>query len=387
MKKNMITYKDKVYTSKEFAGEFGLSAAYINKKLHDGVEIEELLSTPRRLSSAIIYNNKKYKLSEFSEEFNIKFTTIKAALESGIGVHEFIDKMKQSEFKSDIEKPKYITIDEYIKNNTNNTGRKIEEALADDNLEENNTINKIYGPIMIQNTNNLVYIVKTYAEQLNTEINLIDYENINGDIALIKKLVKAPNSVNIFYFNGCEYSNIFFKTINSLISSAYNNIYYMITMDVESQLVDHLMLYYAGVLSEACKDYLFDVHINLVSKDTHFYKVQKYISDTNINTKGMNYIENKDDKFILSISKYIINNKYINNRTAIKSDEFDSIFGNFFKMRNKEITKENMNNLVNKLLDLEFLEYNPETNNYSEYYTFNLTNVKQELRRLKKSRA
>ena len=387
MKRNVITYKDKEYTTKEFSGEFGISAVYINKKLHDGVEIEELLSTPRRLSSAIIYNNKKYKLSEFSEEFNIKFTTIKAALEAGIGVHEFIDKMKQSEFKSDIEKPKYIPIDECIKNIANNTGRKIEEALADDNLEENNTINKVYAPVMIQNTNELVSMVRTYAEQLNTEINLIDYENINGDIALVKKIIKEPNSVNIFYFNGCEYSNIFFKTMNSLISSAYNNIYYMITMDVESQLVDHLMLYYAGVLSEACKDYLFDVHINLVSKDTHFYKVQKYISDTNINTKGINYVHNKDDKFILSISKYIINNKYINNRTAIKSDEFNSIFGNFFKMRNKEITKENMNNLLNKLIDLEFLEYNPETNNYSEYYTFNLTNVKQELRRLKKSRA
>ena len=387
MKRNVITYKDKEYTTKEFSGEFGISAVYINKKLHDGVEIEELLSTPRRLSSAIIYNNKKYKLSEFSEEFNIKFTTIKAALEAGIGVHEFIDKMKQSEFKSDIEKPKYIPIDECIKNIANNTGRKIEEALADDNLEENNTINKVYAPVMIQNTNELVSMVRTYAEQLNTEINLIDYENINGDIALVKKIIKEPNSVNIFYFNGCEYSNIFFKTMNSLISSAYNNIYYMITMDVESQLVDHLMLYYAGVLSEACKDYLFDVHINLVSKDTHFYKVQKYISDTNINTKGINYVHNKDDKFILSISKYIINNKYINNRTAIKSDEFNSIFGNFFKMRNNEITKENMNNLLNKLIDLEFLEYNPETNNYSEYYTFNLTNVKQELRRLKKSRA
>ena len=387
MKRNVITYKDKEYTTKEFSGEFGISSVYINKKLHDGVEIEELLSTPRRLSSAIIYNNKKYKLSEFSEEFNIKFTTIKAALEAGIGVHEFIDKMKQSEFKSDIEKPKYIPIDECIKNIANNTGRKIEEALADDNLEENNTINKVYAPVMIQNTNELVSMVRTYAEQLNTEINLIDYENINGDIALVKKIIKEPNSVNIFYFNGCEYSNIFFKTMNSLISSAYNNIYYMITMDVESQLVDHLMLYYAGVLSEACKDYLFNVHINLVSKDTHFYKVQKYISDTNINTKGINYVHNKDDKFILSISKYIINNKYINNRTAIKSDEFNSIFGNFFKMRNKEITKENMNNLLNKLIDLEFLEYNPETNNYSEYYTFNLTNVKQELRRLKKSRA
>ena len=244
---------------------------------------------------------------------------------------------------------------------------------------------KIVSPIILRNTKELVSMVKTYAERLNTEINLIDYENITGDIALIKKLVKEPNSINIFYFNACEYSNIFFKTVNNLTS--YNNIYYMTTMETESQLVDHLMLYYAGVLSEVCKDYLFDVHINLVSKDTHFYKVQKYISDITINAKGMNYIDNKDDKFILSISKYIINNKYINNRTAIKSNEFDSIFGNFFKIKNKKITKENMNNLINKLVDLEFLEYNPETNNYSEYYTFNLTNVKQELRRLKKSRA
>lgn len=376
MKRNMITYKDKEYTTKEFSGEFGINVNYINKGIHDNKSIDTILAVPRRANSKIIYNNKSYKLSEFAEEFDINISTIKSALISGVGITEFMNKMNQKS------KPNK-TLSDLI--NDINTIPGKENCVERYFQHKEEYTCKIVNPIILRNTNELVSMVKTYVEQLNTEINLIDYENITGDIALIKKLVKEPNSINIFYFNACEYSNIFFKTMNNLTS--YNNIYYMTTMEAESQLVDHLMLYYAGVLSEACKDYLFDVHINLVSKDTHFYKVQKYISDITINAKGMNYIDNKDDKFILSISKYIINNKYINNRTAIKSDEFDSIFGNFFKMKNKKITKENMNNLVNKLVDLEFLEYNPETNNYSEYYTFNLTNVKQELRRLKKSRA
>lgn len=376
MKRNMITYKDKEYTTKEFSGEFGINVNYINKGIHDNKSIDTILAVPRRANSKIIYNNKSYKLSEFAEEFDINISTIKSALISGVGITEFMDKMNQKS------KPNKTLSD--LINDINTIPGK--ENYAESNVQHKEKYTyKIFNPIMLRNTIKLVSMVKAYVEQLNTEINLIDYENITDDIALIKKLVKEPNSINIFYFNACEYSNIFFKTVNNLTS--YNNIYYMTTMEAESQLVDHLMLYYAGVLSEVCKDYLFDVHINLVSKDTHFYKVQKYISDITINAKGMNYIDNKDDKFILSISKYIINNKYINNRTAIKSNEFDSIFGNFFKMKNKKITKENMNNLVNKLVDLEFLEYNPETNNYSEYYTFNLTNVKQELRRLKKSRA
>lgn len=377
MKRNVITYKDKEYTTKEFSGEFGINVNYINKAIHDKKDIDTVLSVPRRSNSTVIYNNKSYKLSEFAEEFDITISTIKSALTDGIGITEFMNKMNQ---KSKANK----TLSDLINDINTIPGREnYVESYVKHNEEYTCETNKIANPIILRNTNELVSMVRTYAEQLNTEINLIDYENINGDIALVKKIVKEPNSINIFYFNACEYSNIFFKTMNNL--TVYNNIYYMITMETESQLVDHLMLYYAGVLSEACKDYIFDVHINLVSKDTHFYKVQKYISE--LNTKGMNYIDNKDDKFILSISKYIINNKYINNRTAIKADEFGSIFNNFFKMRNKEVTKENMNNLVNKLVDLEFLEYNPETNNYSEYYTFNLTNVKQELRRLKKSRA
>lgn len=376
MKRNMITYKDKEYTTKEFSGEFGINVNYINKGIHDNKSIDTILAVSRRSNSKVIYNNKSYKLSEFAEEFDINISTIKSALTSGIGITEFMNKMNQ---KSKTNK----TLSDVINAMNTIPGR---ENYVERYFKHNEECTcKIVSPIILRNTKELVSMVKTYAERLNTEINLIDYENITGDIALIKKLVKEPNSINIFYFNACEYSNIFFKTVNNLTS--YNNIYYMTTMETESQLVDHLMLYYAGVLSEVCKDYLFDVHINLVSKDTHFYKVQKYISDITINAKGMNYIDNKDDKFILSISKYIINNKYINNRTAIKSNEFDSIFGNFFKMKNKKITKENMNNLINKLVDLEFLEYNPETNNYSEYYTFNLTNVKQELRRLKKSRA
>lgn len=376
MKRNVITYKDKEYTTKEFAKEFGINVNYINKGIRDNKSIDTILAVPRRSNSKVIYNNKSYKLSEFAEEFDINISTIKSALTSGIGITEFMNKMNQ---KSKTNK----TLSDVINAMNTIPGR---ENYVERYFKHNEECTcKIVSPIILRNTKELVSMVKTYTERLNTEINLIDYENITGDISLIKKLVKEPNSINIFYFNACEYSNIFFKTVNNLTS--YNNIYYMTTMETESQLVDHLMLYYAGVLSEVCKDYLFDVHINLVSKDTHFYKVQKYISDITINAKGMNYIDNKDDKFILSISKYIINNKYINNRTAIKSDEFDSIFGNFFKMKNKKITKENMNNLINKLVDLEFLEYNPETNNYSEYYTFNLSNVKQELRRLKKSRA
>lgn len=376
MKRNIITYKNKEYTTKEFSGEFGINVNYINRGIHDNKSIDTILAIPRRSNSKVIYNNKSYKLSEFAEEFGINISTIKSALISGVGITEFMNKMNQKS------KPNK-TLGDLI-NDINTIPGKENYVESNAKHKEEYTC-KIVNPIILRNTNELVSMVKTYTEQLNTEINLIDYENITGDIALIKKLVKEPNSINIFYFNACEYSNIFFKTVNNLTS--YNNIYYMTTMEAESQLVDHLMLYYAGVLSEVCKDYLFDVHINLVSKDTHFYKVQKYISDITINAKGMNYIDNKDDKFILSISKYIINNKYINNRTAIKANEFDSMFGNFFKMKNKKITKENMNNLVNKLVDLEFLEYNPETNNYSEYYTFNLTNVKQELRRLKKSRA
>ncbi len=209
------------------------------------------------------------------------------------------------------------------------------------------------------------------------KINLIDFENVSKD-KIVKDIVNDPLNLNIFFFNGCIYSNDFYKLTSN--SVALN--YYIISLEVEDQLIDHLLLYYLGALSN--DSLLSNIKFNIVSKDTHFYKLRKYINTINIDNIGLNYISDINGKFIYSLSNYIINNNYIHNNTCLFKKEFQMIFGNFFKLRNKVINNEEIDKLINILLELEFITLNPETDNTSEYYTINLIKIKQENRRLRK---
>lgn len=358
-----VTFKNKDYSITEFAHEFGLGIATVSRKLKAGNDIEDIVRCNRMKTTTVEYNGNRYKLSELCTEFGVSISTLMNALKAGIGIHEFMDKLKHSEKPNEFNK-----FEQQIK--TTNEKPDPEISVLND---------KEILPVMVKDPVNLAEIIAGKCKKFNT-VNLIDFENLSDNHSIINELLKE-NSINVFFFNGCIYANDFFK----LMHDQHKEVYYVVTTETSSQLVDHLMVYYSGFLAPlelGCK-----IKFNLVSKDSGFYKLQKYINNKNISAKGMNFVEKKDDKFILSIAKYMINNRYINHNTAIKKDEFETIFGNFFKLRNKEITDQNINNLVNKLLDLDFLEYHPETNNYSEFYSINLVNAKQELRRLKKSRA
>lgn len=358
--KNLL-FKGKEYSITEFAHEFGFGIATVSRKLKEGNDIEDIVRCNRTKNSTVVYNSTRYHLSELCTEFGVSISTLMNALKAGIGIHEFMDKLKHSEQSNEFNKFEQVK--------TANEKPDPEISVLND---------KEILPVMVKDPVNLAEIIAG-NKKINT-VNLIDFENLSDNHSIINELLKE-NSINVFFFNGCIYANDFFK----LMHNQHKEVYYVVTTETSSQLVDHLMVYYSGFLAPL--ELGNKIKFNLVSKDSGFYKLQKYINNKNISAKGMNFLEKKDDKFILSIAKYMINNRYINHNTAIKKDEFETIFGNFFKLRNKEITDQNVNNLINRLLDLDFLEFHPETNNYSEYYSINLVNAKQELRRLKKSRA
>lgn len=347
------------YSIKDFCDEFGISLAMFRNKIMQFMSIDDILKIKRDPSDVVYFKNRYYSILELCHEFKLSINDVCKSLENGIGITEYMENAHTIDIENlHVDEEKVITV---------NTPIQITSPTE--------LINNLRG--------NRVYVL-TGSYGLDN-INLIDYENICNDDKMIQEILKEENTINIFFFNSCIYSNKFFKTMRNINTACF----YVTTSETNSQLIDHLIMYYAGAITSInpFNDDVYTTTLSIVSKDSHFYKIKKYISSPKILIKGMDYIEDKDDKFVISVAKYLINNRYINNNTAIKKDEFRIIFKNFFKLRNKQMNEDNLNNLIDRCTSLGFLTHHEETCTYSEYYSVNIVTVKQELRRLKKSRA
>lgn len=371
-KKLTFTYKNKEFTIKEFSDAYCIGYSTISRKLLAGENPDDIIKSKRSRKSPVVCKNKTYdSILDFCSNFNITYREFVNKLSSGISVQEIVDELSSK--KDD------VNLSESEKNNEEAKTTNEKECILESDEETDYMLieSDINYPIPIYNEKvlNKCIEIQLRSNEFNN-INLIDFENVSKD-NMLKNIINDPLNINIFFFNGCIYSNEFYK----LISNSNSLNYYVVTLEIESQLIDHLLLYYLGTLSQ--NNLFKNMNFNIISKDTHFYKLQKYIYN-NIKVIGLNYISNTSDKFIYSLSNYIINNNYIHNQTCLFKREFATVFGNFFKMKKKQMNDKELDNLINTLLELGFVKFYPETDNMSAYYTFNLVKIKQENRRLRK---
>ena len=381
MKTKIISYKGKEYNVKEFALTYGIGYSTVLAKLNKEESIDSIISASRNKRTTIKYKKKIYTIEELCKYSNIEFEYFVKKLSEGFTASEII---KEYNYNNKVDN--ISDNDDELNNNSS-----FELKTIDDNDKANNTFINNEAENICSNEIQQIHKYSPNDEWDLLEklskikipfikgINLIDYENVENCHDLLKEFLDEGN-INIFFFNGNIYANSYYKLISN--SKSYN--FSVITLKTESQLVDHLLMYYLGLLCTVTEN---NVKINIISKDSHFYKVREEIHDNRVHNIGMTYVQDKDLRYIYSLTDYIIKNKYINDETCIFKSEVSTIFKNFFKMRNKPLTDKFINNLIDTLIENKFVEHYPETATYSEYFKFNMDNVKKENLRLKNTRA
>ena len=122
-------------------------------------------------TSTVVYNGNRYKLSEVCDEFGVNITTLMNALKAGIGIHEFMDKLKHSEPKNELNK-----FEQVVKTANENPDPEI--SILND---------KEILPVMVKDPVNLAEIIAGKCKKFNT-VNLIDFENLSDNHSIINEL-------------------------------------------------------------------------------------------------------------------------------------------------------------------------------------------------------
>lgn len=174
-------------------------------------------------------------------------------------------------------------------------------------------------------------------------INLIDFENLVENEELILSYTRKKDSLNIFFYNACIYSNEFFK----LIKNSDNINLQVLTYSVKNQLVDHLITYYLGAITTKYPN----LSCNILSRDHEFYEFIESLNNSKVKGIGLNYISDKNERFKYSLCKYIANIKLLSHRNCIKNNEFEKLFKGFVKKANKR----EIDRLINQLIEFKFM--------------------------------
>lgn len=280
---------------------------------------------------------KTYKsMKELARDFGIKdsdtttYIKLTQLIKKGISPEDAIEKILNS-----ITTSKNTNLED----TTNNVSNKI--IAKDDEKEYIKNNNPIYF-----NINNHLQLIEELKKMNNVHnINIIDFENMRDDLDILKKYIDNEDTINIFFYNACIYSNKFFKIIKYT-----NNInLQVLTYEVENQLVDHLLVFYLGALMGAFPD----KHFTVISKDFGFYPFVNSISRGNIDIVPGTYINDKEERYKYSLCNYIVNNNYLKIRDCVIREEFKCIFDKWYDDR--PITSNMIDDIINKLIQYQLL--------------------------------
>ena len=188
----------------------------------------------------------------------------------------------------------------------------------------------------VESTEDLIGLLEDLVTD-SKHINLIDFENVVDKINL-DEYINDENAINVFFFNSCIYGNTFSRTIKN--SSSIN--FEVVSYEAEKQLIDHVLVYYLGALHITFPN----IQYQIISKDSGFYPFVNFLYADNIKACGLNFHDDKDDRYKYCLFKYIINHNVLKNRRCIIRHEFFTIFEKFFKGK---VDDKKVNDLVKKL--------------------------------------
>lgn len=293
------------------------------------------------MGRSIIYNKKEYE-SVADLARSLKFTdrgykklayTIKKCNgDVDLAVAEVLSKINARPKKEEVDQ------EEPIKND--NCERE-EEMCCDCNsfntIQSKNQIPTYYH---ISHPFTLVSMLK---EMHVDKVNLIDFENVCNRPDILEPIIKE-NTVNVFFYNAMKYSDKFYQCTKN--SSSLN--FQVLTFEVADQLVDHMIVFYLGVLNAHL-----DIKYHIISKDIGFYRFIENLNFNNIDCVGVNYIQDKDTRYKYCVCKFITESK-IKNRPLLTVSETKELFKSFFKYNPSE---KDINDLIKNLERYELIEY------------------------------
>lgn len=278
-------------------------------------------------------------VSELSKEQGVSYKKLLGLIKENITPEEAITKLKEKEIVKETEKK----IEDETPVTIISDGEEIQ-------VEE--FISTGYGPKTISIKTPMEAIAKLKENKSIKYINFIDFENLSDkNIELVESYINRKNSLNIFFYNACIYSNDFFKVTKDCNNTNLQVLIYL----AEDQLVDHLITYYLGAISTMYPD----KYYSILTKDHGFYPFIEALSNPQIRGVGFNYISNKEDRFKLSLCKYISSIKILEHRNCIKSNEFPDLFRNFIRGK---ATKKELDRLIKQLIEYKFMQKSTKGN-------------------------
>lgn len=342
-------YNGKEYTIAQLEVLTSIAASTLTRKLNkEGKTVEEVVATtkPRRTS-----RKKRTKKSVTTKKKEEQKETLKTepVLEP-IENEQVLEPIENEQDKTEVEN---IDIDV-------ETNKEAVEVLPKEiKVKPSRKRRPIrYNTESTQDLINLLRDILTESKH----INLIDFENAVDKINL-DEYINDENAINVFFYNSCIYGNIFSKTIKNSPSMNIE----VITYEAEKQLIDHILVYYLGALHITFPD----VQYQIISKDSGFYPFVNFLYADNIKARGLNFHDDKDDRYKYCLFKYIINDNILKHRRCIVRREFFTIFEKFFKGK---VDDKKVNDLINKLSE-DYEVLNVVHKKGLNYYEFDMETI------------
>lgn len=199
---------------------------------------------------------------------------------------------------------------------------------------------------------------------------LIDYENVVGYKETLFDLNKEGQT-NVFFFNATLYSNDYYKLLRHLTDS---NNYQVMTFEVSSQLVDHMITFYLGNLLAQFpeKEYV------IVSRDKGYNSLIESLNCSNITIQG-NDLPDKVDKYKLSLAKYI--NRHLSFDTTYAADVLQYRFAKFYAEKGELLGYNQFQDLTKNLVAFGFMTRTEKQG--SEFYKVNRSAIEEAINNFK----
>lgn len=250
--------------------------------------------------------------SAFCKAFGINYTLFKSRKNRGWSIKEQIQGYKDFKFETD--------------------------------TKDKNSYNRISNNKIINNSYELIESIELYPD-IKT-INLIDYENISDNKLLINNHINDKNTLNIFFYNACIYSNNYYNLTKD--SKSIN--FQILSKEAADQLIDHMLIFYLSIIN-----YKFpDKKIKIFSNDSGFYPFIKSLKCNNIKISELKKSIKRGYKY--SLAEYILNHGEITESKYFYKSDFKKLFSDFYKDKNKKINKNTINNLISELCRFNFID-------------------------------
>ena len=251
--------------------------------------------------------------------------------------------------------------------NRKSKGWTINECVT--GIREENIDNKLYSNIFSHNIDELINTISLFPD-INT-INLIDYENIGNNKMLTENHLNDKNTINIFFFNACIYSNNYYSFIKS--SKSIN--IQVISLEAADQLIDHLLIFHLGALISIFPDKEYRIYSN----DSGYRAFISNLNYSNIEMISLTKYAKRGYKY--SLGKYILNNQNITESKYFTKNEMKQVLSDFYTK--KKLNSHVMDIIINELSRFEFIQMVKIDN--KSYFRFCIKDIAKYIKHIDKN--